>query len=491
MSDKKYYIAVDMGAESGRVMLATLEGQKLSFQEMHRFANTPVEKNGELHWDFNNQMNQIKLGIRKTVAVQKNIQSIGIDTWGVDFGLIDANGELLENPYHYRDSRTGESFAQAFKIMPENKVYAATGIQLMQINSLFQLIAYKNQKPELLKKASKLLFMPNLMAYMLCGNISAEYTIASTSQLLDMNSGCWSDEIIGKFDLPKGIFPDIIQPGAKMGLLKKELADEMGCLQIPIIAVGCHDTACAVTATPADEKSSWAYLSSGTWSLLGVEIPKPVINKISFKYSFTNEGGVNNTIRLLKNIMGLWLLQQCRRQWALQGSELSYPQIAQLAACSEPFRAWLNVDMPEFLGIGNMPEKINNYLNSTGQQTINDKGQMARVILESLAVKYHNVINKLEKLTGKKIEVLHIVGGGSQNEMLNQFAADATGKKVLAGPIEATVLGNVIIQAMAAGQINSISQGRKTVAGSFELKKYNPQNTAQWQKYIEKFPGSD
>ncbi len=485
MSDGKRYIAVDLGAESGRVMMATLVSQKISLREMHRFVNGPIEKDGELYWDFDRIIHEIKLGIKKTILAEKEVQSIGVDTWGVDFGLIDSNGRLLENPYHYRDNRTNGIMEQAFKIMPKEKIYSNTGIQLMQLNSLFQLIAYKKSKPEVLKQASKLLFMPNLIMYMLTGDISAEYTIASTSQIMDMRTGRWSDEIIKNFNLPECVLPPIIQPGSKLGILNKALADEIGCDRIPVIAVGCHDTASAVAAVPAEDGKSWAYLSSGTWSLLGAEIPKPVINEKSFEFSFTNEGGVNNTIRFLKNIMGLWLIQQCRRQWVQERYELDYSQIIDMAADAEPFSAHLDVELPDFFSMGNMPDKVNNFLKSTGQASIEDKGRLARIILEGLAVKYSEVLDKLQYLIGRRIEVLHIVGGGCQNEILNQFTSDATGKKVVAGPVEATVLGNILVQAMATGEINSISQGRKIVSQSFQFKEYFPENTDEWYRYIK------
>ena len=337
-------------------------------------------------------------------------------------------------------------------------------------------------------KAASLLFMPNLIMYALTGEIAAEYTIASTSQMVDMNTGRWSEKLAKAFDLPRRILPEIMQPGKIAGTLKKELCRQWNCGPIPVIAVGTHDTASAVAAVPARSGKNWAYLSSGTWSLMGLEIPKAVINDTTFQYSFTNEGGVENTIRLLKNIMGLWLVQECRRQWAEEGNELSFSALAQMAADAEPFTAAIDPDDGRFLARGNMPDTINEYLKATGQKPIQEKGRMIRVILESLAARYRQVLDVLENLTGQSIEVVHIVGGGTQNELLNQLTADATGRQVLTGPVEATVLGNVLIQAKAGGQIPSLTEGRNRIARSFEMKEYRPENAGPWRNYSQNFP---
>ncbi|MHC4636688.1 MAG: rhamnulokinase [Planctomycetota bacterium] len=487
MSRPYHYIAIDLGAESGRVMLATLKEEKLSLQEVLRFPNGPINQNGTLRWDIDSLFGEIKKGIKQTLQLEKDIQSIGVDTWGVDFGLLDSNGQLLENPYHYRDPRTTGIIEQAGRILPTRDIYLNTGIQLLPFNTLFQLIAYKQQQPEVLQKASSLLFMPNLFMYLLSGDICAEYTIASTSQIMDMNIGTWSDVIFETFDLPREIFPKVVPAGTKIGVLSRKLCEELGCNQIPIIAVGTHDTASAVAAVPADYNKNWAYLSSGTWSLMGIEVSKPIIDQSSFDLSFTNEGGVENTIRLLKNIMGLWLIQQCRTEWAGQGKKLDYSELTQMASQAKPFQACIDPDFEEFMTHGNMPEKINRYLVSTGQSEIHDKGQLSRVILESLAVRYRQTLGHLEKLSGSPVDVLHLVGGGTRNELLNQFTADSTGKKVVTGPVEATVLGNVLIQAKAGGQIKSLAHGRKIVAESVSLKEYKPVQTEQWDSFEGKF----
>jgi len=487
MSRMHHYIAIDLGAESGRVMLATLKDGQIKLRQMHRFANGPVDENGTLRWDFQSLMDQICRGIEKTLAVEKDIQSIAIDTWGVDYGLLDEKGLLLENPYHYRDSRNNGMMELACKTMPHEVIYENTGIQFLPFNTLFQLIACKQHSPELLEKAKTLLFMPNLIMYYLCGEICAEYTIASTSQMMNMATGQWSREILDAFDLPGDILPQIVPPGSKAGILKSQLTQKWNCDPIPVISVGTHDSASAVAAVPAKAQTKWGYLSSGTWSLMGIETLSPVINQAAEKLNFTNEGGVGNTIRLLKNIMGLWLVQESRRYWADKGTELDYSQITEMASNSEPFQGRIDPDYKSFLSPGKMPEKINAYLLSTGQAQIDDKGQLIRVILESLAVRYCQVINTLEQLCGNKIDVLHIVGGGCQNNLLNQFTANATGKKVVAGPIEATVLGNVLVQAITAGAIDSLTQGRNIIAESFDLKEFEPQETAAWKEYTETF----
>ncbi len=481
------YAAVDLGAESGRVMLAELEKGKLTLREVHRFANGPIEQDGSLHWDFDKLINEITAGIQKAAAACKDMKSIGVDTWGVDFGLIDKGGKLLENPYHYRDSRNNGMMEKVFAIVPKDKVYMRTGIQFMQFNSLYQLFAYKMQKPEVVGKADKLLFMPDLIVYALTGFAGAEYTIASTSQMMDMNTGKWADELLNALDLPRAILPQVVMPGTKAGVLKKELADKLGCAQIPVVEAGSHDTASAVAGVPAGGGKNWAYLSSGTWSLMGIETPKAIINEKSLAMEMTNEGGVLNTIRLLKNIMGLWLVQECRRQWAKAGRELDYGQLTEMAGKAKPFQGVINIEQPEFMAIGDMPKKINAYLAKTGQKQIEDKGQMIRVILENLAARYAQVMRMLEELSGKKIEALHIVGGGTKNELLNQFTADATGKTVITGPVEATVLGNVLMQAAAAGDIRDIWEGRKIIANSFEMKTYTPSGSNEWKAFVGKY----
>ena len=482
MAQVKKYIAVDLGAESGRVMLGSVSDDKIALEEIHRFSNGPVEERGSLRWDFDKLLSEVKTGISKAVKkAGTQVWGIGIDSWGVDFGLLDVDGKLVENPYHYRDSRTDGMMEKAFELMGKREIYENTGLQFMQLNSVYQVLAMRLASSAALAKTKTLIFIADLFSYHLCGKIYGEYSLASTSQMMDMSTGQWSKEIFDKLSLPIDIMPRIVEPGTVVGQLSAKIGNELRCGPIPVIAIGSHDTASAVVAVPAGE-SNWAYLSSGTWSLIGVEVSEAIINRKSFEYEFTNEGGVENTIRLLKNIMGLWLVQECKRQWEREGVELSYPELTEMAEKAQPFARHIEVDSREFLAPGDMPKRINNYLAETGQKKIQDKGQMIRAILEGLAFKYRLVLERLEDVTGNKIDCLHIVGGGMQNELLNQFAANATGKKVVAGPAEATATGNILMQAKATGQIKNLAEARKIVRNSFELKEYQPQNASLWEE---------
>jgi rhamnulokinase len=478
LADEKQYIAVDLGAESGRVMLGIVSANKIRLEEIHRFINGPVEQNGVLHWDFSRLMSEIKTGIGKAVKESGEVAGIGVDSWGVDFGLLDDKGNLIENPYHYRDSRTNGMIEKACEFLPKRDIYENTGIQFMQLNTVYQLLSMRLSNSPALAKANRLIFMADLVSYFLSGKPYAEYTLASTSQLMDMRSGKWAREIFQKLNLPIDIMPEIVRPGTIIGTLTKNSTKEIGCPQIPVIASASHDTACAVAAVPADENSRWAYLSSGTWSLIGVESPTAVINDKTFAYPFTNEGGVDGTIRLLKNIMGLWLLQECKKHWQKEGFNFSYDQLTELASKAKSSSAIIDVDNSCFLAPGDMPRRLNEYLLKTGQKTIDDKGRIVRTILENLARKYAETINQLEDVTDNRLEHLHVVGGGSQNDLLNQLTANATGKIVTAGPIEATAIGNILMQARATGQLDDIAQARSLVRRSFTPKEYRLQNTA-------------
>jgi sugar (pentulose or hexulose) kinase len=486
MKQKKQYIAVDLGAESGRVMLGSVSKDRLVLEEIHRFSNGPIKEGGSIRWDFNRLFSEIKSGIGKAVkAANGKVSCIGVDSWGTDFGLIGADGKLLENPYHYRDSRTEGMMEEAFKLMDKREIYENTGLQFMLFNNLYHLLSMRLANSDVLAKAKHLIFTADLYSYHLCGRVYSEYTIASTSQMMDMRTGQWSKKIFDKLSLPIEIIPDIVKSGTVVGQLTEEVAKEIGCEPIDVIAVGSHDTASAVAAVPAGD-NNWAYISSGTWSLMGVEVPEAIINDKTFEYQFTNEGGVENTIRLLKNIMGLWLVQECRRQWQKEGVNLSYREITDMAEEAEPFVAHIDPDYSRFFSPGDMPKRIDEYLTETGQKPIDNKGQMIRVILESLAFKYRSVMEAIEDVMEEAIKVLHIVGGGIQNELLCQFAANATGKKVITGPIEATASGNILMQAKTTGQIKSLSQLRKIVRNSFELKEYQPQETKLWDEQYEK-----
>jgi len=486
MAEVKKYIAVDLGAESGRVMIGSVSADRVVLEEIHRFVNGPIDEDGALKWDFAKLLGEIKAGISGAVkAAKTQVWGIGVDSWGVDFGLLDADGELIENPYHYRDSQTEGMQEKAFEMMPKRDIYENSGIQFMVLNSVYQLLAMRLRNSVALAKAKDLVFIGDLVSYYLCGKIFAEYTLGSTSQFMDMRTGQWSKAILDGLGLPSHILPKVVAPGTIVGQLGAAIGIELGCGPIPVIAIGSHDTASAVAAVPASG-GKWAYLSSGTWSLMGVEIPKAIVSDKTFEHEFTNEGGVENTIRLLKNIMGLWLMQECRRQWQREGTELSYGEMADLAAKAKPFAGHLDVDDSAFLSPGDMPKRINEHLARTGQQTTEDKGQMLRIILESLALRYRAVMGYIEDATGETVDVLHIVGGGIQNELLCQFTANALGKKVITGPIEATASGNILMQAIATGQIKSLSEAREIVGKSFESKEYEPEDAARWEEEYEK-----
>ncbi len=470
------YISIDLGAESGRVMLARVGENGIFLEEIQRFANGPVAAAGTLYWDILRLWQEIQTGIAKITAENPVIAGIGIDTWGVDFGLLDGQGQLLANPVHYRDSRTQGMVEKFFAKMPREKVFAISGIQTMELNTLFQLVALKQRNPAMLDHAKCLLFIPDLIAYWLTGRAANEYTIASTSQMLDARTRQWSSEILAAMGVSKALFPPMLFPGrpdSNFGPVQNAPGRAIKATGVPVLAAGSHDTASAVAAVPASGED-WLFLSSGTWSLLGAEVATPVLTPAAIKYNVTNEGGVGGRIRLLKNIPGLWLLQECRRAWAAEGKDFDYKTLVQLAREAPAKMARLDLDDPAFLVPGNMPEKIAAQCRQAGRKVPETPGQFARVILESLAERYAQVAAMLAELTGRKFRTLHIVGGGSQNELLCQMAADATGLTVLAGPVEATALGNAVAQAMATGQIASLDEGRRLVAKTAEVRTYRP-----------------
>lgn len=476
----KTYIAIDLGASSGRVMLGKVDENAIVLEEIHRFKNGPVTIDNSLRWDFTRMFNEIKLGVKKAIhSSDKPISSIGVDSWGVDFGLLDIHGNLVENPFHYRDSRTETIIESAFALMDRRTIYENSGTQFMPINTIYQLLAAKNAKSDSLQNAKHLVFFADLVSYHLCGEVFSEYTLASTSQLLDMHTGQWSKAIFEKLQLPIDLMPRIVAAGTVVGKLTDSLCAELSCDPIEVIAVGSHDTASAVAAVPC-RNANWAFLSSGTWSLMGLEVPKAIINDPSYRHDLTNEGGVDNTIRLLKNVMGLWLVQECRQQWKREGKDLSHGELVSLAQKAQPFEARINPDDLSFLAPGDMPKRINTFLIQSGQSPLSDIGHITRAILESLAMAYRLTMEKLEKVTGRKIDVLHIVSGGIQNELLCQLGANAIGRKIIAGPAEATAMGNILMQAKANGQIKSLADGRALVRQSIESKEYDPCDTALW-----------
>jgi sugar (pentulose or hexulose) kinase len=486
MTKTHNFVAFDLGASSGRAVLGRFDGQTLSLEEMHRFHNGPTRVLDSIHWNALQLFTEMKTGLAKAAeATGGDIAAVGIDTWGVDFGLLDKSGALIGNPYHYRDSRTDGVMDRTFEIVPQAEVFMQTGIQFMQLNSLFQLVAMALHQSPALAAADTLLFMPDLFNYWFTGQKMCEYTIASTSQAYNMQENCWATEMLAKLDIPTHIFLDVVPPGAKVGTILPDIAQEAGLSgPVPVIAPGGHDTACAVASVPvADaDQERFAYLSSGTWSLLGVELPAPVINEKSLEYNVTNEGGVENTIRLLKNLGGLWLVQECRRTWAQQGEDYSWADLTRMAAEAPPFVAVIDPDDATFLPPGDMGARIVEFCRRTGQPAPASKGGIIRVALESLALKYRWVTEKLEELAERPIEVIHIVGGGTQNTLLNQFAANATCRRIITGPIEATAIGNMLMQMLAVGQISSLSEGREVVKRSFPVESYQPADSVAWEE---------
>ncbi len=485
MADSRF-VAFDFGAESGRAMLATLSGGRLTLEDKHRFANPNGKLNGHLHWNLLSQWEGIKTGLRKATAGGVQVDGIGVDTWGVDFGLVGKGGEILGNPYMYRDSRTDGVMERTFQRVSKRDIFEATGLQFMQFNSLFQLVAMQESGSSALKAAETLLFMPDLFNFLFTGVRKCEYSITSTSQMYDPRRKNWAFDLLNQLQLPTHILPEIVPAGTVLGPIRKEVADECGVSGIPVIAPATHDTGSAVAAVPA-EGDDWCYISSGTWSLMGLELPAPIINDKVAEYNYTNEGGVGGTTRFLKNIMGLWPLQECRRHWTRNGEELSYAEIANMAFASKQFGSLLNLEHRPILSPGDMPIKIENYCMQTRQTPPAGKGEMARCILESLAVTYRKTIEALEDIRGKKIRTIHIVGGGSQNELLNQMTADACGRPVITGPVEATAIGNVLVQAMAVGKVKSLAEIRQIIRASFPVKRYEPKDTAKWDSAYARF----
>ena len=487
MAELNNYIAIDLGAESGRVILGTLDSERLQLDEIHRFANGPVSTPDGIHWEVLRLWSEIKQGI--TLAVRKHdqpISGIGLDTWGVDFGLLDKNGALLGNPFHYRDSRNDGMLEQAFMRLPRELIFEQTGIQFMQINTLYQLLSMVVSGAAALPAAETLLMMPDLFNYWLTGIKTSESSIASTSQCYDPRQGGWSLPLLKSLGIPGHIFAPIVQPGTVLGPLLPSVAEETGAGPVQVIAPACHDTGSAAAAVPATEKD-YAWISSGTWSLVGVDSPVPVITPESLKFNLTNEGGVYGSIRLLKNITGLWLVQESRRTWAAHGEELSYDEMTRLAAQAAPLRSLVDPDFADFSRPGDMPERIREFCRRTGQPVPESKGEIIRCALESLALKYRAVIGMLESATGRKVEALHIVGGGTRNRLLNQFAANATGLPTITGPVEATAIGNILMQAIAVGQLPSLAAGRQIVRQSFEVETYHPLDREIWDAAYQRF----
>lgn len=465
------YLALDLGAESGRAIVAELAGGEVALSELHRFFNTPVQLPSGLYWDTLRLYHEICEGIRVAARATDVIDGMAIDTWGVDFGVVGEDGGLLENPRHYRDPRNSSAPEEVFQKVSREEIFRQTGVQIMHINSLYQLFALNRHSPYLLNATSKLLFMPDLFNYFLTGAYVSERTIASTSQFYDSAKGCFATGLLGKLGIGASFLAELRDPGTELGPVLPYVSECCGLKQdLLVYLTGSHDTASAVAAVPADGKESWCYISSGTWSLMGVEVDSAVITDACREANFTNEAGVSGTIRLLKNIAGLWVLQECRRAWAKQGVEYSYAELMERASAAKKTDTVLDLD--EFVSPGNYPERIQSYCRKTGQRVPEDAGEVVYVILHSLAQRYKQVLEQLEALTGKAIKTIHIVGGGSRNRLLNQLTAEVTGRRVVAGPVEATAAGNALTQAMGTGDLGSLEELRAVVRRSFEVEEF-------------------
>jgi rhamnulokinase len=482
-----HYLAFDLGAESGRAVLGALDGAKLTIHEVRRFPNTPLPLAGHIHWNVYALFDEMKGAMRDAAAaIGARPASLGVDTWGVDFGLLARDGSLLGLPFCYRDHRNAGAMEDYFKLVPRSALYQATGIQFMPFNTLFQIYALVRDRSPLLDAAADLLFMPDLFNFLLTGRKAAEFTIASTSQLLDPRTKAWIPGLFQAMGLSKRILQDIVEPGTVLGNVSDDIAAATGFRHVPVVVTASHDTAAAVAAVPA-EGDGWAYISSGTWSLVGVEEKAPVISEKSLDANFTNEGGLGGTVRFLKNVSGLWLVQGCRRSWSA-AAPVGYDELVRAAAEAPPFAALIDPDDPAFLNPPDMPEALEEHCRRTGQKPPATRGAVIRSLLESLALKYRQVIDELRSVLGRPIEKIHVIGGGSRNALLCQLTADATGLRVVAGPAEATAVGNILVQAMAMGQVASPAEIRAVIRGSFELRAFEPSGSpAAWDAARDRY----
>ncbi len=487
---ERVYLAIDLGAESGRVMAGLWNGKTLRLEEIHRFPNGPVHLAGSMRWDVMRLWAEIENGLG--VAAKRygpSIVSVGADTWGVDFVLLSPRGEMLGQPRHYRDARTNGMMERAFQQVPRAEVFAQTGLQFLQFNTLFQLLAVKQDTPELLEQADCLLLMPDFFHWALCGSRAVEFTNGTTTQCMHALRRNWAIGLLEQFGLPTRIFPKVVPPGAELGALRPDVAARSGLGNVKVVAPPTHDTASAVAGVPTANtgRANWAYLSSGTWSLMGAEVQQAVLSARALEINMTNEGGLDGTYRLLKNIMGLWLVQQCKRAFDARGRRYEYSELAQLAGQAPALRSLVNPDDSRFLNPPDMPRAIEEFCRQTGQAPPKTEGELVRCAYESLALKYRQVLGWLEELTANRIEVIHIVGGGSQSAILNQFTADACQRAVLAGPIEATAMGNLLVQVRASGQLASLAEMREVVRKSSEVKTFLPGPAAPWEEAANRF----
>lgn len=485
MQNKKQVLAFDFGASSGRAILGRLEDGKIIMEEVHRFSNDPVKLGKTMYWDTLRQFFEIKQGIVKA-KLNGGFESLGIDTWGVDFGLLDEKGNLLESAVHYRDDRTIGRQEEAFQRIEKEKLYQLTGIQFNNFNTIFQLYSLVQDRPELLERAKTLLLTPDLFNYFLTGEKKAEYTMVTTTQLMDARTKEWSEEILEALSIPKTILPEIVSSGTIIGTISEDICEELGIEPAKVIAVASHDTQSAVVAVPTDEED-FIFISCGTWSLFGTELKEAVINDTSYALDVSNEGGYGNTFTFLKNIIGLWLAQESRRQWIREGKEYSFGELEKLALEAEPFQNFIDPDSPEFNTAGDIPGRIRKFCEKTGQRVPETIGEVMCCINQSLALKYRYALEQIEECTGKHFDKIHMIGGGIQSRLLCQMTASASNRKVIAGPVEATALGNIAVQLMALGEIKDVKEARQIVANSETTYEYEPQDKEKWDKAYERF----
>ena len=486
MATEKCMLSFDLGASGGRAVLGSYDGSCIRMEELHRFTNDPVHLGRTMYWDILRLFHEMKQGLLK--ARGHAITSIGTDTWGVDFGLLDSDGCLLENPVHYRDRRTVGMSGTAFQKISREELYRITGNQIMEINTVFQLLALRQQRPELLARTKTLLLMPDLLNYFLSGEKKTEYSIASTTQMLDAHRRTWSNEVLTALDLPTHILTDIVPTATPIGRMTEELSVELGMGRPDIIAVAGHDTQSAMAGVPTGEED-FIFLSCGTWSLLGTELREPIINETSATCNITNEGGCCGRISFLKNLIGLWLIQESRRQWMREGREYSYGELEQMATAAPTQRCFIRPDDPAFLPSGDMPLRIRAACERTGQPVPETVGEVVRCIDESLALSYRAALTEIETCTGKHYDKIYLIGGGVRSRLLAQLTADACGRTVLAGPVEATVLGNLALQLIAAGEVKDLAEARALIRASSDITAYEPKNTDQWDVHFEKWKG--
>ena len=493
MTQPATVLAFDMGASSGRALIGRLVAgesgeRKLEVAEIHRFPNHAIQIGKHLHWDTLRLLHEMKKGIR--VAFQQGYApaTFGIDTWGVDFGLIDANGELLGNPYHYRDSQTEGLIEEVNGLIGQRELFEQSGLQFMPFNTLYQLYAMKKAASPKLDVAKTLLLTPDLLAYLLTGVQSCEFTMATTTQLYHPGEQRWNKELMEKLGIPSNLFLDPVHPGTILGPLTSEIQEELGVPAMKAVSVGTHDTESAIAAVPAGDEP-FAFLVCGTWSLLGTEMDGPLLTPETMELEFSNEGGVGGTYQLLKNIMGLWILQECKREWEEQGNAIGFPELVKLAGQAQPFRSLIHPDDPRFFSPGGMADKVRSFCEETNQPVPRTEGEIVRCILESLALRYRQALEQAEKLTGRRYSGLHMVGGGIQNALLCQFSADAIGRPVWAGPVEASAIGNMLVQLVALGECQDLREARRLSAVSFPVDTYEPKAGGDWAAAYEKFLG--